>query len=157
MTLILKLLLIGGIIYVLIVTIIWFLQDRLIFLGVKIKDNYQFKFNQSFIEYNIESAKNVKINTLLFKSEKKAKGLIVYFHGNADNLKRWGKYTSSLTELSYDVLIFDYRGYGKSTGIPTEKSLYNDAEFIWKWAKNNLITAEVLKKLRTLVSLLSTI
>ena len=62
--------------------------------------------------------------------------MIIYFHGNANNLKRWGKYSVNFTSLGYDVLMIDYRGYGKSSGIPTEELLYIDAVTIWKWVKN---------------------
>ena len=31
--------------------------------------------------------------------------------------------------------MIDYRGYVKSAGVPTEKALYKDAEYIWNWAK----------------------
>jgi uncharacterized protein len=37
--------------------------------------------------------------------------------------------------LGYEVLMIDYRGYGKSSGEPGETELYNDASLIWHWAK----------------------
>jgi hypothetical protein len=41
------------------------------------------------------------LNALLFKSEADPKGLIVYFHGNANNLQRWGSYTVDFTGQGY--------------------------------------------------------
>lgn len=122
-------------IYIVVMILSFFFQDRLIFLSNKLKEDHHFEFEQSYEEYNIDVAQDVKINALLFKSSETPKGLIVYFHGNADNLRRWGRYSKNFTDLSYDVLMIDYRGYGKSSGIPTETNLYNDAEFIWEWSK----------------------
>jgi pimeloyl-ACP methyl ester carboxylesterase len=36
-------------------------------------------------------------------------------------------------ELKYDVITFDYRGFGDSTGEPTESGLIKDARFIYDW------------------------
>jgi uncharacterized protein len=74
---------------------------------------------------------------LLFKADS-AKGFILYFHGNAGNLQRWGNYAPDFTSLGYDILMIDYRGYGKSTGTPTEENLYNDAQAVLAWVKSNV-------------------
>jgi len=122
--------------YILVIAMIYLFQDKLIFQSVKLPENYKFKFETLFDEYSINTPDDETINAIHFKTENgKALGLIVYFHGNADNLKRWGKYAVDFTNLGYDVLMIDYRGYGKSTGIPSEKVLYSDAELTWTWAK----------------------
>ena len=115
--------------------LILLIQDRLIFMTDKLKEDHRFDFNQAFEEYYIKTNDKVKINALLFKSRNSPKGLVIYFHGNANNLNRWGNYATNFTLLGYDILMIDYRGYGKSTGVPTEKALYEDAEHIWSWAK----------------------
>ena len=69
-----------------------------------------------------------------------SKGLILYFHGNAGSLERWGEIVVPYTELGYEVLIIDYRGYGKSTGKRSSKTLINDAEEVYAFAKT--ITSE---------------
>lgn len=125
-------------IYVLMIAIVYLFQDKLIFQSVKLSSNYKFKFDVPFKEFSVETADNEQINTLLFKTDSlKPLGLIVYFHGNANNLNRWGKYAEDFTSLGYDVLMVEYRGYGKSTGIPSEELLYSDSKFIWDWAKSN--------------------
>jgi uncharacterized protein len=53
---------------------------------------------------------------------------IVYFHGNGGNLSLWLPVFATLHRLSYRVLAVDYRGYGLSTGSPTEAGVYLDAE-----------------------------
>jgi uncharacterized protein len=51
---------------------------------------------------------------------------IVYFHGNGGNLSVWAPIVVGLARRGYTVLAFDYRGYGLSTGRPTERGLYRD-------------------------------
>lgn len=53
---------------------------------------------------------------------------IVYFHGNGGNLSVWLPVLATLHRLGYRVLAVDYRGYGLSTGSPTEEGIYLDAE-----------------------------
>lgn len=53
---------------------------------------------------------------------------IVYFHGNGGNLSVWLPVLATLHRLGYRVLAVDYRGYGLSTGAPTEQGVYLDAD-----------------------------
>jgi uncharacterized protein len=55
-----------------------------------------------------------------------ARAHIVYFHGNGGNLSVWAPIVAHLPRRGYSVLTFDYRGYGLSTGRPTERGLYRD-------------------------------
>jgi len=121
--------------YVLALAFIYIFQEKLIFQSVQLPAEYTFDFSNPFEEYFLKTTDNEKLNLIYFKSNvAEKKGLIIYFHGNADNLKRWGQYAVDFTNLGYDVLMPDYRGYGKSTGTPNEEALYADAEFIWNWA-----------------------
>ena len=53
---------------------------------------------------------------------------IVYFHGNGGNLSVWLPVLASLHRFNFRVLAVDYRGYGLSTGSPSEAGVYLDAE-----------------------------
>lgn len=114
----------------------FFFQDNILFQSKSLAADFRFDFPQKFQEFFIPVDDNQQLNALFFTSEN-PKGLIVYFHGNADNLQRWGEYAFDFTKLGFDILMIDYRGYGKSTGIPTEKMLYQDAEKVWSWAAEN--------------------
>lgn len=109
-------------------------QDKLIYLADTLPHDYPFSFDQPYEEYFIPTPDNHQINALWFKPKQPAKGLVIYFHGNADNLQRWGQYAVDFTQLGYEVLMIDYRGYGKSSGRPSERALYDDAALIWNWA-----------------------
>jgi fermentation-respiration switch protein FrsA (DUF1100 family) len=56
--------------------------------------------------------------------------LIVYFHGNGGNLSAWAPILSDIARHGYEVIAFDYRGYGLSTGRPSERGLYRDVDAI---------------------------
>ena len=55
---------------------------------------------------------------------------IVYFHGNGGNLSVWSPILSRIQQQRFTVIAFDYRGYGASTGRPSERGLYRDVEAI---------------------------
>ena len=56
--------------------------------------------------------------------------LVVYFHGNGGHLSMWAPILCAIARQGYSVLAFDYRGYGLSTGRPTERGLYRDVDAI---------------------------
>ncbi len=120
-------------IYLLGFAIIYLQQDRFIFQRQILAQD--FKFTHDAQELTILSGDSVQLSTLLFKTADSLKGLILYFHGNRHSLERWGRYAPDLTALGYDVLMIDYRGYGKSSGRPTETGLYLDTEAVYAWAK----------------------
>ena len=59
---------------------------------------------------------------------------VVYFHGNGANLSNWSPIVTGIVKRGYSVFAFDYRGYGQSTGQPTERGLYRDVEAVVKQA-----------------------
>ena len=56
-----------------------------------------------------------------------ARGHVLFFHGNAGNVSHRLEHALSLTAAGLDLLLVDYRGYGRSTGRPSEAGLYRDA------------------------------
>lgn len=58
---------------------------------------------------------------------------VLFCHGNAGNMGDRLDSVLTFHNLSMNTLIFDYRGYGKSTGSPTEKGTYADALAVWKY------------------------
>jgi uncharacterized protein len=122
-----------AIIYLLIVSYIYFNQEAMIFQAVKLPKEYKFDYNQYFEEINIKSFDNTILNGLLFKSKEASKGLIFYLHGNAGALNTWGNIAENYTNLGYDIFILDYRGYGKSEGeIESELQFNNDISAVYK-------------------------
>ncbi len=109
-------------------------QEKLIFRPKLLANDFVYTFNQPFEEFFLTAADGAIINGVHFKAEN-PKGILVYFHGNSDNLDRWGKYAEDFTKHNYDVLMMDYRGFGKSTGEQSEENFHADAELIYDYAK----------------------
>ena len=70
--------------------------------------------------------------------------VILFCHGNGGNISHRQKQIDSLNNLGYSVLIFDYSGYGRSRGIPSEAQFYHDASafasiLMKQYDKNNII------------------
>ncbi|MFN2456877.1 MAG: alpha/beta hydrolase [Chitinophagaceae bacterium] len=59
-------------------------------------------------------------------------GLILYFHGNTRSIKGWAKYAQDFYRYDYDVVLVDYRGFGKSTGKRGEKDMLSDMQFVYE-------------------------
>ena len=64
--------------------------------------------------------------------------LILYFPGNAHNRLDRVVRLRDFARRGFDTLIFDYRGYGDSTGAPSEAALSRDALHIWDYVLNRL-------------------
>ena len=131
--------------FVLLLALATVFQEKLIFRNTKIAVNYQYEFKGDFDEMWFEPEAGVKLNALYFRTDSaKRKGLIVYFHGNADDLKRWGKYADDFTKNHYDILMIDYRQFGKSTGELSEKALHADARYVYEWAKERFSEGKIV-------------
>ncbi|GGD12609.1 alpha/beta hydrolase [Hyunsoonleella pacifica] len=120
--------------YVMISAGLYFMQEKLLFLPSVLEDNYQYEFNYDFEELNFKTDDGAVLNAIHFKVEN-PKGVILYFHGNAGDLSRWGKITEFFVEKDYDVLVMDYRTYGKSTGKLSENAFYSDAQLFYDFLK----------------------
>lgn len=62
-----------------------------------------------------------------------ARATVLFFHGNAGNITTRLETIRTLHRLGLNTFIIDYRGYGESSGRPTEKGLYRDAETAWRY------------------------
>ncbi|MGH7572914.1 MAG: alpha/beta hydrolase [Gemmatimonadota bacterium] len=60
-------------------------------------------------------------------------GAAIYLHGNAGHLAHRAGMGLALARTGLDVLMVDYRGYGRSEGSPDEEGLYRDAGAAWRY------------------------
>lgn len=68
-----------------------------------------------------------------------AAGTVLLFHGNAGNISHRIDYARMFRALAYNTLLVDYRGYGRSTGTPSEEGTYRDASAAWAWLRERRI------------------
>jgi fermentation-respiration switch protein FrsA (DUF1100 family) len=59
--------------------------------------------------------------------------VLLFFHGNAGNISHRRASLEIFHRLGLNVLILDYRGYGRSEGRPSEAGLYRDARAAWDY------------------------
>lgn len=123
--------------------IVYFVQERFIFKPEKLKADFRFQYENPFEELFFDTAPGVRINGLHF-FRNNPKGLILYFHGNTRSIKGWAKYARDFYRYEYDVVLVDYRGFGKSTGKRTEKDMLKDMQFVYdrlteKYAQHDVL------------------
>lgn len=85
-----------------------------------------------FEDLTLKSTDKVTINAW-FVPAKKASQTILYCHGNGGNLSNYLGPIASFHSMGCNVLALDYRGYGKSSGTPSEKGFYDDAKTAWTY------------------------
>lgn len=87
----------------------------------------------------LETKDGIKIHTwLLLQKNSSNVPTLIYFHGNAGNMGyRLRNAAEMYARVGINILMMDYRGYGNSTGIPTEKGIMIDAEKVVQYASSH--------------------
>ena len=80
----------------------------------------------------LEPAPRARINAWYVPADA-GRGTVIFCHGNGENIGDDVDYIEFYNGLGMNVLIVDYRGYGKSSGKPSEKATYEDAAVAWKY------------------------
>lgn len=118
-------------IYLLVSVLLYLLQDYFLFKPEKLPKEFQYSYeNQVVEEYNLVTRDGATINGLHFKAAK-PKGVVLYLKGNSKSIKGWGKFAVDFTRHNYDVIMVDYRGFGKSTGRRSQQAIKNDLQFVY--------------------------
>ncbi|WP_339893908.1 alpha/beta hydrolase [uncultured Algibacter sp.] len=128
--------------YLMVGSLLYFFQEKMLFLPTVLAQDYEYQFSYPFEELFFNTEDEAVINAVYFKAEN-PKGVILYFHGNAGDLSRWGLVTEYFVEKQYDVLVIDYRTYGKSTGKLSEQALYHDAQYCYDYLKNRYSESDI--------------
>lgn len=124
----------------------WLAQERFIFIRFRLPQDFRFKFRAGHPPHEerwLRPGPGVVLHALYFKAPQ-PKGVVLYFHGNTGSLRRWGRRANRFTQLGYDVLMPDPRGYGKSRGRLSEPALHADAQAWYDelrkdWAQERIV------------------
>jgi len=142
--------------YIVISVLLYYLQDYFLFKPEKLPEDFQFYYeNQEIEEYNIETRDGAVLNGLHFKIEN-PKGVVLYLKGNSKSIKGWGKFAVDFTRNDYEVVMLDYRGFGKSTGRRTQKALKRDLQLVYDKIKSQVDEKYIILYGRSLGSGLAT-
>ncbi|MFK7932230.1 MAG: alpha/beta hydrolase [Saprospiraceae bacterium] len=109
-------------------------QESIIFHPDKLSENFVFSRGE---EVEIEVEDDIFLNGVLIKT-KRSKGVVLYLHGNKGTNRRALFQADNFRNNGYDILVLDYRGYGKSDGyIYAEKQLYQDVQKVYNHLKQS--------------------
>jgi len=121
----------AGLAYAGLLATLYFNQESLIFPATTLPADYQFRFDQRFEEIKM-AVPDGSLDALLFR-QPSPRGLVFYLHGNGGNLTTWTTGLEFYQRINYDLFIFDYRGYGRSTSrIESEAQLHADVRAAWE-------------------------
>ncbi|WP_298342360.1 alpha/beta fold hydrolase [uncultured Algibacter sp.] len=141
------------IVYVTISIALYYLQDYMLFKPEKLPKDFEFYYeNQDIVEYNLETRDGATINGILFKPKIQSKGIVLYLKGNSKSIKGWGKFAVDFTRHGYNVLMVDYRGFGKSTGRRSQKAIKRDLQEVYNKIKERTTEDRIILYGRSLGS-----
>ncbi|MDB4304213.1 lysophospholipase [Desulfosarcina sp.] len=124
------------VIYILLSIALYYLQDYMLFKPEKLDKDFEFAYkNQQIEEYNLETRDGAIINCLRFIPKGESKGVVLYLKGNSKSIKGWGKFAVDFTRHNYNVIMVDYRGFGKSTGRRSQKAIKRDLQVVYNKIK----------------------
>ena len=132
MRVIINLLIAAAVAYALMILFVFLYQPRLVYFP-QVERELTATPRAAGLDYEdvtLTTADNVKLHGWWVPS-RNARGTILLMHGNAGNISHRLGYLTMFNRLGYSVLLFDYRGYGKSGGHPDEEGTYRDAEATW--------------------------
>jgi hypothetical protein len=120
------------VLYVAFVALVFFLQSRLIYFPVhEVAATPQMR-GLAFESARLRTADGPTLDAWYIPAAS-ARGVVLFCHGNAGNISHRLESIAIFHSLGLDTLIFDYRGYGRSTGRPSEEGTYRDAAAAWRY------------------------
>ncbi len=120
------------ILYLLVLLVVYVLQDRLIFIPFREINSTPAMAGWEFEDLLLPTEDQAVVSAWWIPAPSE-RGVLLYCHGNAGNISHRLAATAIFRDLGLSVLLFDYRGYGKSKGILSEQGTYRDAETAWNY------------------------
>lgn len=90
----------------------------------------------AFEDVRFTSADGTNLSGWFIPAKGKALGTVLHYHGNAQNMTAHYSFVSWLPANGFNVFVFDYRGYGKSAGVPSRQGVYEDSVAALEYIKS---------------------
>ncbi len=119
-------------IYFLVGLMLYLLQERMVFQPFGVITETPEQIALEFENLIIDTDDGEKVHAW-FVPGLNAKCTVLFCHGNAGNLSHRLDTVKVFNDLGINFCVFDYRGYGSSTGTCSEEGLYKDSEAVWKY------------------------
>ncbi len=134
MRMLLNLLMLLVVTYLAMVLLVYSFQSRLVYFPEAVQQisNTPQAIGLDYTSVNIATSDDETLHGWWVPSPD-AKGTVLFFHGNAGNISHRLDYLKMFKQLGYNTLLFDYRGYGQSSGTPSESGTYLDAQATWRY------------------------
>jgi fermentation-respiration switch protein FrsA (DUF1100 family) len=123
-----------GLMILLLAWLAW-MEPRMIFYPLRDLEQTPARLGWSFEEIWIRAGDGVRIHGWFVPAAAQSSAgrvTVLFLHGNAGNIGHRFEKLAILKGLGADVLIVDYRGYGRSEGRPSEAGLYRDADAAYR-------------------------
>lgn len=125
------------VLYILACIVLYFSQDKIIFHGDFYPEDASYP-GATDVEIPIDEGLTMNAALVSARPKSRSKGAILYLHGNKGNARRGLYQSRSMQNRGYDILIPDYRGYGKTEGQPiNDRQLLEDANKAYQYLKSN--------------------
>jgi len=132
MYMILRLIIIALLCYGIIVAYVYFFQGRMLYMPSADIILTPAQAGLTFEDVEFQAADGVRLHGWYIPA-REARATLLFCHGNAGNISHRLESILIFHRLGLNVFIFDYRGYGKSSGRPDEMGIALDAEAAWQW------------------------
>lgn len=121
--------------YLLLVGFVYLRQDSMVYYPTKDIEGTPSDIGLKYEEITLKTKDSINLSAW-YVPAKDERGVVLFCHGNAGNISHRLDSIRIFHDLGLSVLIFDYRGYGRSEGSPTEEGTYLDAESAWEYLVN---------------------
>ena len=128
----LKLILMGAAIYALLCLAIFVFQSRMVYFPMKALAATPAAIGLGYEDVMLQSADGTQVHGWYLPGRENARTLL-FLHGNAGNISHRLDSLRLFHDLGLNVLIIDYRGFGRSGGKPGEQQTYEDAALAWRY------------------------
>ncbi len=119
-----------ALLYAAVLALVWWQQERLIFLPSALSQDHRFDFGADVHEAWID-VPGARLHALHLRNPQ-PRGVVFFLHGNAGNLDSWFTNADFYRRLNLDLFMLDYRGYGKSSGrVDSQAQLEADVRVAW--------------------------
>jgi pimeloyl-ACP methyl ester carboxylesterase len=124
----------GAVVLVAISAVMLLFERRLIYFPQRVHDVSPGDLRLSFEDLTLTAEDGVRIHAWYLPPPGEARWVVLLAHGNGGNISHRLDRTLLLqSKLGAAVLLFDYRGYGRSEGSPDEEGTYRDARAAHRW------------------------
>lgn len=127
----LSILKIAGAVYLGLVVLAFLLQGRIVFPGGRLL--WQTPQSVGWAYQNLTISVGRETTHAWFIPAAYGRGVVLFSHGNAGTMADRLESIKVFRDLGFDVLIYDYGGYGMSSGRASEKRCYADARAMWRY------------------------